>query len=275
MLLDQGLVESREQGKRLIMAGRVQMLVDGGLRPVAKPGQALARESVLKIEAGKRFVSRGGEKLLTALEHFQITVQGAVALDVGAATGGFTDCLLQHGAARVYCVDVGHGQLHWKLRKDPRVVNLEGVNFRAAQPDLLPEPVDLIVVDCSFISLRLILPACLQFLKAGGEIIALVKPQFEVGPKAVIKGVVRDPALREEAVANVIRFAEQELGLFSLGSVPAKILGPKGNQEYLVLLRAAPTACPISCYRAQGIEEHGRQSRVDLFSSAIANRLKY
>jgi len=241
LLADQGLVESREQGKRLIMAGMVRMRTDSGLRPVAKPGQALSRDVVLEVEAGERFVSRGGEKLLTALEHFLIIVQGVVALDVGASTGGFTDCLLQHGAARVYCVDVGRGQLHWKLRQDPRVVNLEGVNFRQAQPDLLPEPVDLVVVDCSFISLRLILPSCLQFLKPGGEIIALVKPQFEVGPKAVVKGVVRDPALRDEALANVIRFAEEELGLLSLGSVPAKILGPKGNQEYLVLLRAFGT----------------------------------
>lgn len=239
LLADQGLVRSREQGKRLIMADRVRMRVDGGLRPVAKPGQTLSRDAVLEVEAGERFVSRGGEKLLTALEHFPIAVQGVVALDVGASTGGFTDCLLQHGAARVYCVDVGRGQLHWKLRQDPRVVNLEVVNFRQAGPDLLPEPVDLVVVDCSFISLRLILPSCLQFLKPGGGIIALVKPQFEVGPKAAVKGVVRDPALRDEALADVIRFAEEELGLYGLGSVPSKILGPKGNQEYLVLLRTA------------------------------------
>lgn len=237
LLVDQGLAESREQGKRLIMAGTVRMRVGDGLRSVAKPGQSLARTVVLEVEAGERFVSRGGEKLLTALEHFPITVQNVVALDVGASTGGFTDCLLQHGAARVYCVDVGRGQLHWKLRQDPRVVNLEGVNFRQAAPGLLPEPVDLVVVDCSFISLRLLLPPCLQFLKPGGEIIALVKPQFEVGPRAVVKGVVRDPALRDEALTGVIRFAEEGLGLLCLGSVPSKILGPKGNQEYLVRLR--------------------------------------
>ncbi len=237
LLAEQGLAESREQAKRLIMAGRVLLQTAGLPTPVAKPGQPLAHDAVLEVTAGERFVSRGGEKLLTALEHFVLEVQGLVALDVGASTGGFTDCLLQHGAARVYCVDVGRGQLHWKLRRDDRVVNLEGVNFRAAGPDLIPEPVDLIVADCSFISLRLILPRCSQFLKHGGEILALVKPQFELGPKAAVKGVVREAALREKALAEVIRFAGDELGLTWLGSVPSKILGPKGNQEYLVRLR--------------------------------------
>lgn len=234
---EQGLAESREQAKRLIMAGRVRLVGNSGPRSVEKPGQALPRSAVLEVTAGERFVSRGGEKLLTALEHFGLDVRGMIALDVGASTGGFTDCLLQHKAARVYCVDVGRGQLHWKLRQDQRVVNLEGVNFREAGPGLIPEPVDLIVADCSFISLRLILPACLHYLKKGGQIIALVKPQFEAGPKAAVKGVVRDPAVREKVLADVIDFARKELALDFLGSVASRILGPKGNQEFLVLLQ--------------------------------------
>lgn len=237
LLAEQGLDESREQAKRLIMAGRVLLRTAGLPASVAKPGQPLAHDAVLEVTAKEQFVSRGGEKLLTALDHFALDVQGMIALDVGASTGGFTDCLLQHGAARVYCVDVGRGQLHWKLRRDKRVINLEGVNFREAGPELIPESVDLIVADCSFISLRLILPRCLRFLKTGGEIVALVKPQFELGPKAAVKGVVRDAALREKALVEVIRFAGDELGLTCLGSVPSKILGPKGNQEYLVRLR--------------------------------------
>lgn len=237
LLAQQGLAESREQAKRLIMAGRARVLVNDRSQPVDKPGQPLPPDAILDVTPGERFVSRGGEKLLTALEHFGMDVRGMTVLDVGASTGGFTDCLLQHGAVRGYCVDVGRGQLHWKLRQDPRVVSLEGINFREAGPDLLPEPVNLVVADCSFISLRLILPACLQFLKPGGEIIALVKPQYEVGPGGTVKGVVRDAAVREKALADVIGFARRELALECLGSVPSKILGPKGNQEYLVWLR--------------------------------------
>ncbi|PTN38280.1 TlyA family RNA methyltransferase [Desulfonatronum sp. SC1] len=233
VLVEQGLVESREQAKRLIMAGRVTLVHGGSTRPVDKPGHALPLDAELRIAPGERFVSRGGEKLLTALETFDLNVSGLVALDVGASTGGFTDCLLQHGAAKVYAVDVGRGQLHWKLRQDPRVVNLEGVNFRHAGPDLLPGPVDLIVADCSFISLRLILPACLQFRKPTTEIIALIKPQFEAGPGAGTKGVIRDPEVRERVVAGVRSHAEEVLGLTCLGIVPSGILGPKGNQEYL------------------------------------------
>jgi len=246
LLAEQGLAESREQGKRLIMAGRAQMLVDGELRLVDKPGRFLPLETILRITAQERFVSRGGEKLLTALDHFALDVRGMIALDVGASTGGFTDCLLQHGAVRVYSLDVGRGQLHWRLRQDPRVVNLEGVNFRRAGPDLLPEAVDLIVADCSFISLRLILPPSLQFLKPQGHIIALVKPQFEAGPRATVKGVIRDSSLRERLLSEVIRFARDQLGLGCLGSVPARILGPKGNQEYLIWLRRSPSAVPAA-----------------------------
>lgn len=237
VLAEQGLVESREKAKRLIMAGEVFRLQGDSKTPVAKPGQQLPRDALLRIKEPERFVSRGGYKLLTALEHFALDVNGLIALDAGASTGGFTDCLLQYGAARVYAVDVGHGQLHWKLVRDPRVVNLERINLRHATPDLLPEKVDLVVADCSFISLRLILPACLQFLKGGGQILALVKPQFELGPEHADKGVVRSEELQLQAVAQVQAFAEEELGLLVLGFVAAGIKGPKGNQEYLLHLR--------------------------------------
>jgi 23S rRNA (cytidine1920-2'-O)/16S rRNA (cytidine1409-2'-O)-methyltransferase len=236
VLVEQGLVESQEKAARLIMAGQVYLVQGGARTVVAKPGQQVARAAVLELKARERFVSRGGYKLLTALEHFDLDVSGMVALDAGASTGGFTDCLLQFGAARVYAVDVGHGQLHWKLVRDPRVVNLERVNLRLATADLLPEPIDLVVADCSFISLKLILPPCLRFLKPGGRVLALVKPQFELGPEHAVRGVVRSEELQLQAVAEIGDFARTELGLRSLGMVAAGIKGPKGNQEYLLHL---------------------------------------
>ena len=237
VLAEQGLAESREKAKRLIMAGQVWLVRGEAKTPVAKPGQQVPRSACLEVKESERFVSRGGFKLLTALEHFGLNVDGMTALDAGASTGGFTDCLLQFGAARVYAVDVGHCQLHWKLVKDPRVVNLERVNLRHAAPDLLPDKVDLVVADCSFISLRLILPPCLQFLKDGGQVLALVKPQFELGPEHAVKGVVRSEELQLKAVAEIQEFAREVLGLTVLGAVPAGIKGPKGNQEYLLHLR--------------------------------------
>jgi len=237
VLAEQGLAESREKAKRLIMAGQVLLVLGASRTPVAKPGQQIPRTAVLELKESERFVSRGGHKLLTAIEHFGLDVTGMTALDAGASTGGFTDCLLQFGAARVYAVDVGHGQLHWKLTQDPRVINMERVNLRHAAPDLLPELVDLVVADCSFISLRLILPPCLQFLKADGQVLALVKPQFELGPEHAVKGVVRSEEMQLAAVVQVQDFARDELGLVPLGVVPAGIKGPKGNQEYLLHLR--------------------------------------
>jgi 23S rRNA (cytidine1920-2'-O)/16S rRNA (cytidine1409-2'-O)-methyltransferase len=248
-LVDQGLVASREQGKRLIMAGQVSRLHNGSLLRVDKPGQLLPGDTVLSIARPPRYVSRGGEKLLTALEHFELSVYGLTALDVGASTGGFTDCLLQHGAEHVFAVDVGKGQLDWNLRQDSRVSCLEGVNFRHADRELLPGPVDLVTADCSFISLRLILPACLRFCKPGARIIALIKPQFEAGPGRGVKGVIRDNALRENIVNEIIEFACHQLGLTTLGVVPSRVLGPKGNQEYLALF-AVPASLGTS-------EEHG------------------
>lgn len=236
VLTEQGLAESREKAKRLIMAGQVYLIQGGGKTVVAKPGQQLSRTATLELKERERFVSRGGYKLLTAITHFDLDVNGMVALDAGASTGGFTDCLLQFGAARVYAVDVGHGQLHWQLVQDPRVVNLERVNLRHAGPELLPEPVDVVVADCSFISLRLILPPCLQFLKPGGQVVALVKPQFELGPEHAVKGVVRSEDLQLQAVREVQDFARTELALTPRGVVAAEIKGPKGNQEYLLHL---------------------------------------
>ncbi|MFP4071312.1 MAG: TlyA family RNA methyltransferase [Desulfovibrionales bacterium] len=236
VLYEAGLAESREKAKRLIMAGKVSIRRDTTLTRVEKPGQQLAPDTALHLEDPERFVSRGGEKLLTAIEHFGLHLQGVVCLDAGASTGGFTDCLLQSGATRVYAVDVGRNQLHEKLKADCRVVSMEGVNLRHAGSELLPELVDLITVDCSFISLKLILPACAQFLKPGGQVVALVKPQFELGPEAVGKGgVVTSPELRQRAVEKIVSYGEQELGFTCCGVIPSRITGPKGNQEYLVL----------------------------------------
>ena len=233
LLVDNNLAESRERAKRLIMAGQVFEEKPGARVPVTKPGQLLAVDCELFVKESERFVSRGAYKLLTAIEHFNLDVEGAVALDAGASTGGFTDCLLQHGASRVYAADVGYGQLHPRLRGDPRVISLERVNLRLAPLELIPEPVDLVVIDVSFISLKLIMPTCLQWLRAGGRIIALIRPQFELGPAGTDRGVVRDVTDQQRAVDDVLAFARDELDLEIQGVVPAKIKGPKGNQEYL------------------------------------------
>ncbi|EGJ51506.1 TlyA family RNA methyltransferase [Desulfocurvibacter africanus] len=232
-LYEQGLVSDREKATRLIMAGQVLLERGGRLELVAKPGQQVALDDVLVLKEGERFVSRGGYKLLTAIEEFELDFTDLVVLDAGASTGGFTDCALQHGARRVYAVDVGTHQLHEKLRQDPRVVSLEGVNLRHAGPELIPEAVDAVVADVSFISLTLVLPACMRFLKPGGLVVALVKPQFELEPHEIGKGVVRDESLQRKAVDKIIAFADQELSLSLSGVAPSRIKGPKGNQEYL------------------------------------------
>lgn len=236
LLVEQGLAESRERAKRLVMAGQVFLEQAGRRERLDKPGRMLPATAILSLAEPERFVSRGAYKLLSAMESFQLDVAGLIALDVGASTGGFTDCLLQHGAAKVYAVDVGKSQLHEKLRADPRVVSLEGVNFRLAEPGLIPEPVDLAVIDVSFISLTKVLPAVKQFLKSAGRIVALVKPQFELGPGQTDKGVVRDEGLRQLAV-QMVEGAAREIGLEPLGVVPAGVKGPKGNQEYLLFLQ--------------------------------------
>ena len=247
LVFAQGLAESREMAKRLIMAGKVALEDVSGVRQkVDKPGHKYPLDTAFALVGIEKYVSRGAYKLLTAIEHFKLDVTGFVCLDAGASTGGFTDCLLQHGAAKVYAVDVGKEQLHERMRRDPRVISMEGTNLRTAPEELIPEPVDIIVADVSFISLTLLLPPCVRWLKEGGLVAALVKPQFELGPHQTDKGVVRDPALRQQAVDKVLLFCQERLGLECLGVVPAAVKGPKGNQEYIVCLRrvgAGQVAC--------------------------------
>ncbi len=242
-LVEQGLCESRERAKRLIMAGKVFVVLGERREGVDKPGRQFPEGTIFGLTQEERFVSRGGYKLLTAIEAFRIEVGGKMALDAGASTGGFTDCLLQHGAVHVFAADVGHSQLHERLRNDHRVTVLEGINLRHAGPELLPGPVDLLVLDVSFISLRLILPPCLTLVKPGGEVVALIKPQFELGPERTDRGVVRGEADRAEAVALVTDFAKRICGLELMGVVPSKITGPKGNQEYLAYFKKPLETC--------------------------------
>lgn len=244
LLVERGLVESRARAQARIMAGDVFV----GEERVDKPGTRVALEAPLEVRGEDNpFVSRGGLKLEHALVAFGLGVSGRVAMDVGASTGGFTDCLLQRGAARVYAVDVGYGQLAWKLRQDARVINLERTNIRQLSAAQVPEPVELLVADCSFISLRLVLPPVLPFLGSGAEAVVLVKPQFEVGKGRVGKGgVVRDEALRQETIAELRGFAA-ELGFEVVGGVDSAVRGPQGNLEHLLWLRwpgVTPAAPP-------------------------------
>jgi len=244
LLVERGLVESRERGKRLIMAG--QVLVEG--RVVDKPGARVPVDADIRLRARLPYVSRGGIKLAAALEAFGVDVEGAVAADVGASTGGFTDCLLQRGARRVYAIDVGYGQLAWRLRRDPRVVVMERTNVRYL--DSLPEPIDLATVDVSFISLELVLPKVMGWLKPGGEIIALIKPQFEAGREKVGKGgVVRDPQVHRAVLRKILGWAVDH-GLVVRGLIPSPIKGPAGNVEFLVHLRRGPGEASIDIEEA-------------------------
>jgi len=237
LLVARGLAPTREQARALILAGDV--LVNG--LPVTKTGALVPADVGLTVKAAPLpYVSRGGLKLAAALDHFQLDVTGLVALDVGISTGGFTDCLLQRGVARVYGVDVGYGQLAWQLRQDPRVIIRERTNIRHLAPEAIPEKVDLAVVDVSFISLKLVLPPVCRFLKPGGRLVALIKPQFEVGKGKVGKGgVVREEGQRQEVVRAIQEFA-QSLGLTVHGVLPSPLLGPKGNQEYLLYCQTNP-----------------------------------
>ena len=214
----------------MILAGEVRV----GERPAAKPSENVALDAALTVGKRPRFVSRGGEKLDGALRALGIDVSGRVALDVGASTGGFTDCLLQHGVRRVYAVDVGYGQLDWRLRQDPRVVVIERQNVRALLPSSIPEPVEVAVVDVSFISLRLVLPRVQELAAPAATVVALVKPQFEVGRGKVGRGgVVRDAALHREAVDG-IRQAARALGFVERGFVESALRGPSGNREFFL-----------------------------------------
>jgi 23S rRNA (cytidine1920-2'-O)/16S rRNA (cytidine1409-2'-O)-methyltransferase len=231
LLVEKGLAESREKAKRLIMSG--QVLVDG--HPSPKPGHNLAPDHKIVLKEAERFVSRGGDKLEGAMEAFPIELEDKICLDIGSSTGGFTDCMLQHGATKVYAVDVGKGQLHWKLREDNRVVVMEGVNARYLTPKDLPELADFASIDTSFISLTNILPAVKGLLKPGGEIVSLIKPQFEAGKEEVGKGrgVITDPAIHEEVISKVRKFGMEELGLEWRGLETSPLKGPKGNVEFL------------------------------------------
>jgi len=247
LLVERGLAESRAKAQALIMAGQVRVADQVTL----KPATAVPADSHLTVDSGPRFVSRGGEKLEAALEAFKVHVNGLVCADVGASTGGFTDCLLQRGAAKVYAIDVGKGILHWKLRKDPRVIVMEETNARFVES--LPEPVDLVTVDASFISLKILLPVVKKWIpplplrgtppifeENGGswrEVLALIKPQFEAGKKDVSRGdgVIRDSAIHKQVLLEVLNFAQQE-GFAIFGLIQSPLLGPKGNAEFLVWL---------------------------------------
>ena len=229
LLVDRGLAESREKAQALIMAGEV--LVNG--QKASKPGHSVEDDAAVEVLARPPYVSRGGLKLAGALQRFAIDPAGKVCLDIGASTGGFTDALLQAGAARVHAVDVGTNQLVWSLRTDPRVVVHENVNARELSFDEIGEPVDLLVCDVSFISVTLILPAAVPILRPEGQMVILVKPQFEVGKGQVGKGgIVRDPALRQ-AACDRVRNAVEQRG-FTTEIMDSPILGAEGNQEYLL-----------------------------------------
>jgi 23S rRNA (cytidine1920-2'-O)/16S rRNA (cytidine1409-2'-O)-methyltransferase len=233
LLVERGLAPSRERVQAFILAGKVKS--DG--RRIEKAGERLPSDAELSVEGEDPYVSRGGVKLAGALDAFGIDPRGVVVADIGASTGGFTDCLLQRGVSRVYAIDVGRGQLHDKLRRDPRVVVMERVNARHLRAGALPEAVSLVVIDASFIGLSKLLPAAAALLAEGGQVVALVKPQFEVGKGRVGKGgVVRDEILRSEAIAGV-RASASELGFQVLGQADSVLEGPAGNRECFLHLR--------------------------------------
>lgn len=251
LLVERGFAESRAKAQALIMAGQIR--VNG--QTALKPATAIDNDSALTVDSGPRFVSRGGEKLDAALDAFAIDVAGLTCADVGASTGGFTDCLLQRGAAKVYAIDVGKGILHWKLRKDLRVIVMEETNARFVES--LPEKVSLVTVDASFISLKILLPVVKSWFpspqvssrstpvglpKGGGNVVVLIKPQFEAGKKDVMrgKGVIRDPEVHRQVLLDVLAFAQSE-GFSVRGLIKSPLLGPKGNAEFLAWLNISGT----------------------------------
>lgn len=248
LLVERGLAESRAKAQAMIMAGQVRVAGQTAL----KPATAIPADSELSVDSGPRFVSRGGEKLDAALEAFHIDVGGLTCADVGSSTGGFTDCLLQRGAVKVYAIDVGKGILHWKLRNDPRVVVMEETNARFVES--LPEPVGFVTIDASFISLKILLPVVKKwaplfdspplFEENGGSqkgVVALIKPQFEAGKKDVSRGdgVIRDPQIHRQVLIDVLSYAQQE-GFTVQELIKSPLLGPKGNAEFLVWLTLPP-----------------------------------
>jgi len=231
-MVERGIVPTRTKAQALILSGRI--LVDG--LAVSKVGASVLKESSIEIAAGPRYVSRGGEKLEGALDDFGLSPAGKICLDVGASTGGFTDCLLQRGALKVFAVDVGRAQLAQTLRDDARVINLEETHILKMDAALITEPPGFAVVDVSFISLKMVIARVFELIKPGAVAVPMVKPQFEVGPKFLKKGVVRDDAVRDRAVDDV-EAAARAAGFETLGRTPARLKGPKGNQEFFLHLR--------------------------------------
>jgi len=233
LLVKKGLVESRQKAQAIIMAGSV--FIDG--KPIDKPGMKVSESSEVYLkDILPKYVSRGGLKLESALKEFKVDVSKKVFLDVGASTGGFTDCLLQHGAKKVIAVDVGYGQMHFKLRNDPRVRLLEKTNIRYLAPEMLNEEIDGAVIDVSFISLKLVIPPVSRLLKEHALILALIKPQFEAGRKHVGKGgVVRDPKVHKQVIEEITQFCK-DINWEVKGYIPSPILGPKGNREFFIYL---------------------------------------
>ena len=234
MLTVKGLVKSRQRARALIMAGKVWV----NDQRVDKPGFLVSIGDALELKGEDiPYASRGGLKLEAALNNFKLNVIGSVCMDVGASSGGFTDCLLQYGALRVYAVDVGYGQLAWKLRQDPRVIVIERTNVRHMPADAIPDSVDLVTIDVSFISLKIVVPAVTRFMKPDASILALIKPQFEVGKGQVGKGgVVKDPELHRQVIADLSGFFAA-IKLKPEAVYPSPLLGPKGNREFFILLR--------------------------------------
>jgi 23S rRNA (cytidine1920-2'-O)/16S rRNA (cytidine1409-2'-O)-methyltransferase len=237
-LVERGLCESREKARRAIMSGSVR--VNGQV--AKKASDAVRASDTVEVASGEKFVGRGGHKLERALEHFAIDVAGATAIDLGASTGGFTDCLLQRGAAKVYAVDVGQGQLAWKLRNDPRVVVMEKTNARTLTGEQFPppfSPADVAVIDCSFISLRKILPAAIALVRPFGNLVALIKPQFEAGKAEADRGegVISDPAVHARVLREMEAFVAELKGAEWHGVVESPLVGPAGNKEFLVLIK--------------------------------------
>jgi 23S rRNA (cytidine1920-2'-O)/16S rRNA (cytidine1409-2'-O)-methyltransferase len=233
LLVARGLFGSRQQAQRAVMAGEIKI----GTRTAAKPSQLIEADVAIAVKPTRKYVGRGALKLEGALDRFGIDVSEKVALDIGASTGGFTDCLVQRGAARVYAVDVGHGQLAWRIRNDPRVVVLEKLNARFLSRAHIPELVDICVIDVSFISLTLILPSALDLITPSGVILALIKPQFELQRVDVGRGgVIRDPQLQQKAQDKIVAFVTS-LGHFVIGIVPSSVKGADGNQEFFACLQ--------------------------------------
>jgi 23S rRNA (cytidine1920-2'-O)/16S rRNA (cytidine1409-2'-O)-methyltransferase len=233
LLVAQGLFSSREQAQRAVMAGEIKI----GTQIAVKPSQLLAADTAIAVKPTRKYVGRGALKLEKALDHFKINIQGKVALDIGASTGGFTDCLLQRGTEKVYAVDVGHGQLDWKIRSDPRVIALEKMNARFLSRAHILELVDLCVIDVSFISLTLILPNAFELITPSGVVLALIKPQFELERADVGRGgIVRDPELHQKAQDKIVQFVTR-LRHTVTGIVPSVITGADGNQEFFACMR--------------------------------------